>query len=201
MLGDEERMKGTTKTKLAKAFGALRPKSRNSGKAPSSASSVAPLQDPATTPSRPSTSSSQVPQTEKISTDNDRSASRYEAAAKSLKDVVENIPRNWEGFVPPVAGNAIANSLQLQEELDKILNAWNVSSENQGLWASGKRLLKQVYIATSPFAKHFLLVAKDAAQVSVTFMVQCCSFDLDSCSQSIRLGGWRLDAIHNGQFI
>jgi len=165
MVGDEEQAKSTTKKKLAKALGSLRPKSRNSGKQPSSVSGAS-LQDPATAPSKPSTSST-LPQAAKMLTDDDRTTSRYEAATKGLKDVVEDGRRNWEGFVPPVAESVIGHSSQLQEELDKVLNAWNVSeSKNQGLWSNGKRLLKQMYIATSPFAKHFLLVAKDAAQVS-----------------------------------
>jgi len=157
-------MKGTSK-KLAKAFGALRPKSRNSGKQPTSRSNDA---LPAPTLPIPSTMYTD-PEGTKRSGDDDRTMSRYAAAAKGLKDVVESGRRSWEGFTPPSAqaDSIIENSSQLEEELEKILNEWEAASEDQGLWSSAKRLVKQIYIATSPFAKHVLLVAKDAAQVSV----------------------------------
>jgi hypothetical protein len=94
--------------------------------------------------------------------------SRYAAATKGLKDVVESGRRSWEGFTPPAQAESIVqNSSQLEEELEKTLNEWKAVSEDQGRWSSAKRLVKQIYIATSPFAKHVLLVAKDAAQVSV----------------------------------
>jgi hypothetical protein len=163
MVGEDERMKGTSK-KLAKAFGALRPKSRNSGKQPPSLSSGS---LPAPTLPNPSTTSTH-PEGTKSSGDDDRTMARYAAAAKGLKDVVESGRRSWEGFTPPTQAESIVeNSSQLEEELEKILNEWKAASEDQGLWSSAKRLVKQIYVATSPFAKHVLLVAKDAAQVSV----------------------------------
>jgi hypothetical protein len=162
MVGEDEKMKGTSK--IAKAFGALRPKSRNSAKQPTSLPGGS-LPAP-TLPNPPITSTH--PEGAKRSGDDDRTMSRYAAAAKGLKDVVENGRRSWEGFTPPAQAESIVeNSSQLEEELEKILIEWKAASEDQGLWSSAKRLVKQIYIATSPFAKHVILVAKDAAQVSV----------------------------------
>jgi hypothetical protein len=114
------------------------------------------------------------PEGTKRSGDDDRTMSRYAAATKGLKDVVESGRRSWEGFTRPAQAESIVeNSSQLEEELEKILNEWQAASEDQGLWSSAKRLVKQIYIATSPFAKHVLLVAKDAAQVSAFLTERC----------------------------
>ena len=169
MVEDDQRLNSTSKKKITRPFGALNPKSRNSGKQLSSLSSAS-IPVVATTLPKPSTMST-LPAATKRSTDDNRTMARYSGAAKALKDVVECGRRNWEGFAPPVAETVAENSSQLQEELQKVLHAWNVLSKNQGLCSSGKRLLKQIYIATSPFAKHFLLVAKDAVHVSLLLTV------------------------------
>jgi len=133
MVEDDKRMKSTSK-KFAKVLGALRPKSRNSGEQLPSLSSES-LPAVATTLPNPSTTSN-VPETTKIPVDDERTMSRYSRAVKALKDVVEGGRRSWEGFAPPVAESVVENSSQLQEELEKVLDAWKVSSKNQGLWSS-----------------------------------------------------------------
>jgi hypothetical protein len=125
--------------------------------------------------------------------------SRYSAAVKRLKDVVGNGRMNWEGFVPPNVDSIAARSSQLQEELEKILNGWATPTRNPDLWSKGKHMMRQIFNATSPFVKHFLLVANCAAQVLILLRVQYSNLLLDPCFESLWIGSWRLDVIHNCQ--
>ena len=104
-----------------------------------------------------------------VTGDTDRTRSKYSAARKLLKDAVESAGSraNWDGFSVPATENICDNISQLGEELEKILNSWKVSSENLGLWSSGKGMVRQIFIATSPFLKHLFLVGGSAAQVPV----------------------------------
>ena len=90
---------------------------------------------------------------------------KYTAAFKRLADVVEDGGKTWKGFTPLDLNCVVESGVQLQEQLEKLLNAWGASPESQSLWSKGKSMVGQIFIATSPFIKHFLLVAKDAAQV------------------------------------
>jgi hypothetical protein len=187
MVGDNEIMKDTSKRTFTKVFGAIKPKPRDRRKRHSS--SGTPILVPSTTLSTPSTSSS-IPKnsadldsitrsslsisnpnplylSRKQSTDDERTMSRYSAAVKRLKDVVGSGRVNWEGFVPPNVDGIVESNSQLQEELEKILNGWATPTRNRDLWSKGKRMMRQIFDATSPFVKHFLLVANCAAQVLI----------------------------------
>lgn len=121
---------------------------------------------------------------------------KYAAAIKRLERVVEDGRKNWKGFVPPGLDDVVESGARLEEQLESVLTAWPESPENRSLWSKGKNMLGQIFIATSPFVKHFLLVAKDAAQVRVLRPILLIRF-LDTCLESLWIRGWRVDAIHN----
>jgi hypothetical protein len=97
--------------------------------------------------------------------DDERTKAKYAAAAKRLKDVLERGRSQWKDFKPPDTDGGANTMSQLRDQLEKMLNTWKASGENSNLWSKGKVLLGQIFVATSPFMKHVLLVAKDAAQV------------------------------------
>jgi hypothetical protein len=216
MVGDNEIMKDTSKRTFTKVFGAIKPKPRDRRKRHSS--SGTPNLVPSTTLSTPSTSSSIPKNSEdldsstrsslsisnnplylsrKRSADDDRTMSRYSAAVKRLKDVVGSGRMNWEGFVPPNVDSIAESISQLQEELEKILSGWATPTRNRDLWSKGKHMMRQIFDATSPFVKHFLLVANCAAQVLILSRMLYADPISDPCFESLWSGSWRLDVIHN----
>jgi hypothetical protein len=74
------------------------------------------------------------------------------------------VEQSGRGFVPPVFDDVSQSGAQFHGQLD---NAWAVPADNRSLWSKGKDITGKIFIATSPFVKHFLLVAKDGARVRV----------------------------------
>jgi hypothetical protein len=123
-------MKGASR-KLAKAFGALRPKTRNSGKQqPDSLSSGSLPPPPTTLPNAFTTSTHPQAEATKRSGDDDRTMSSYAAAAKGLRAFggvgkVSHLPVLKRKVI------IAENSSQLEDELEKTLNEWKAASEDQ----------------------------------------------------------------------
>jgi hypothetical protein len=100
--------------------------------------------------------------------DRERTKQRYVTAAEELKKAVQLHPPGWEIFeLPPLSDISVVDPIpQMRSEIDKILASRMNSANNQSIWSKGKNLVEKFFTVLSPFAKHFLLVAREAAKVS-----------------------------------
>jgi len=97
--------------------------------------------------------------------DGKRTTLRYAKAVKDLKESLELGRENWEGFAFPDGGGVSETITTMHGELETALNAWKLSRENPDLWSKAKNRAAQVFTATSPFFKNFLMVAMNAQSV------------------------------------
>jgi len=95
---------------------------------------------------------------------------RYKAAAERLKDSLKIRRANWKAFdIPTVSFDLSTNDPvpQLREQIYSTLEARRNSVENRDFWAKGKNIVEQTFTAMSPFAKNFLIIARQGAAVSL----------------------------------
>ena len=93
---------------------------------------------------------------------------RYKAASKRLEDALTIRRANWKAFdIPTVSLDLCANDPipQLREQLNLTLEARRNVVENRDFWAKGKNIVERTFTAISPFAKNFLVIARQGAAV------------------------------------
>jgi len=73
----------------------------------------------------------------------------------------------WGAFAVPVMESVAGTSSHLQKQFERILDAGTVPSTNPNIWSKAQRMVRQIFTATSPFMKHFLVVLRSAAQIPV----------------------------------
>lgn len=100
--------------------------------------------------------------------DRERAKQRYAIAVEELLKAVQLRPPGWETFeLPPLNDVSVDDPIpHMRLEIDKLLASKMNSNNNQSIWSKTKNLVEKVVTALSPFAKHFLLVAREAAKVS-----------------------------------
>ena len=97
--------------------------------------------------------------------DDKRTTLHYAKAVKDLKKSLELGRENWDGVAFPDVEGVSETITQMRGELETALNAWTLSRDNPDLWSKAKHRAAQVFTATSPFFKNFLIVAMNAQSV------------------------------------
>ena len=84
-------------------------------------------------------------------------------ALKGTGKVPEKLkPTKFSGDTIPQAGTF----LELQDQINEMMDAQEIALANPEGWEKVKQVMKTVFIATSPFAKAFLMLAKQHSIVS-----------------------------------
>lgn len=104
--------------------------------------------------------------------DGERTKKRYEDAAKRLNQSLCTCRGDWQPFEIPKFNDIPNNALlQVQEAIENMLSARENSMKNLDFWSKRKRTIKRVFLAVSPFANHFLQIAKEGSAVLFSFNI------------------------------
>jgi hypothetical protein len=91
---------------------------------------------------------------------------RYERAREKLQVSLKAARNEWGSFDFAVLSAIPEDDVaRLQGEINKVLDARKEAKDNPTKWRMCKGIVENVFTAMSPFAKNFLSVTKDAAQV------------------------------------
>jgi hypothetical protein len=93
---------------------------------------------------------------------------RYYSALEELQNAVADVSGVWKNFETAKFTCNIApaaNILRLQDMIDETMDAQTLAQTNPQGWQRVKNVMKAVFVATSPFAKVLLLVAKQHSLV------------------------------------
>jgi|SRR5277367_1332056 hypothetical protein len=93
---------------------------------------------------------------------------KYQEAVKELEHALKGAGEVWGNFkTTKFSGNASQTDtiLELQNRINETLDAQDTARTNPEGWEKAKQVMKTVFIATSPFAKVFLMVAKQHSLV------------------------------------
>ena len=98
--------------------------------------------------------------------DRERTRDRYREAARLLHEAV-NERDEWKAFdFPELSGEPEAfNDAQFKDKIDKVLHSRNPAMKELSGWGKCTYAIQCAFAAFSPFAKNFLLIAKDAQAV------------------------------------
>lgn len=131
--------------------------------------------------------------------DKERTKRRYEEAAKRLMNSLSLCQGDWQPFEIPKFNDIPDNALpQIQEAIENMISVRENSMENLDFWSKKKRTVKRVFSAISPFAKHFLQVAKEGSSVIFLCPYFSIAHLLDTHFKSLRSIDWRIIASNNG---
>jgi hypothetical protein len=84
-----------------------------------------------------------------------------------LKASLSGARNEWGSFeFPEIDAIPEHEVSKLQAGIKKLLNDRKEATENPTKWETCKGIAENVFIAMSPFAKHFLTVAKEAQSVN-----------------------------------
>lgn len=100
--------------------------------------------------------------------DRERAIARYREAAKSLKKSIENLPRSWGSFMlPELAGDpADFDDEQFRNQINLAIASREPSIRDRNSMSKCRNAIEYFFTALSPFAKNFLIVAKEIQSVS-----------------------------------
>lgn len=123
--------------------------------------------------------------------DRERSESRYKSAAEQLVKSLSLRRANWEAFEIPKFSTISEHDTipQLREHIQKTLEARKNTVKNKDFWSKGKNIIERTFTAMSPFAKNFLMIAKEGQQVS-TYTFISFNIGIDTCTESIWFTLW-----------
>lgn len=132
--------------------------------------------------------------------DRERTKSRYEKAAKDLEKALKLCQKDWQPFELPKFDDILNNDAlpDVRGAIENMLNAREQSMKNPDFWSKRKGTIKQIFSATSPFAKSFLQIAKQGSSVFHSIINR--SFALDSCLESVWIALRWFVALDNGLF-
>jgi hypothetical protein len=103
--------------------------------------------------------------------DTQRTLQKYEKAKQKMKDSLKFRRNEWGSFeFPQLEKFSDQEELStLRNEINKVLDCRRQKDTvtNQTIWSKTKKVVENIFTATSPFAKNFLTVAKDAVQIPV----------------------------------
>jgi hypothetical protein len=102
------------------------------------------------------------------------SLQRYEESKSRLKESLKFRRKEWGLFEFPEldAMPEEQDSPKLQIEISKILDARKNSVADGTTWSKAKAAIEHVFKALSPFAKNFLMVAKEGQSVLLCPIIQ-----------------------------
>jgi hypothetical protein len=95
--------------------------------------------------------------------DRNKTLLKYQQALNELEKALKDAGEVWEKFkITKFSGNVSQTNttLELQNRIIESLDAQETARTNPEGWEKIKQVMKTVFIATSPFAKIFLTVAK-----------------------------------------
>lgn len=145
-----------------------------------------------TTPDRrPATERPQTQAVPSRSGDRDRTEMRYKEAVEQLKRSCTLRTKVWKTFDIPDFQNLtdLVNPIsELRKEITKTLDARDVFFKDGGFWSKAKQVAERIFIATIPFAKIVLSVAKEGANVFPA--EKLFTNHVVACIKSIRLVVW-----------
>ena len=103
--------------------------------------------------------------------DGQRTRTRYFDSAKLLEDVVKANNDKWGSFhFPELKGEPEDfDDSQFREKINNIMDARKNDINDETAWAKCKPAVQCAFTAFSPFAKHFLTIAKEV-QAVCTFL-------------------------------
>lgn len=113
--------------------------------------------------------------------DGERAESRYNKAAKDLQEALDHSRTNWKDFKIPALGNISKNNPQFRKQVadlfhkpvadlfDKqvadLFDSSDKSADDMNIWSKCQSIAENLFTAMSPFAKHFLTIAKEGQSV------------------------------------
>ena len=106
--------------------------------------------------------------------DRQRTRARYLDAAKLLEEAVKAYEGRWGSFdFPELKGEPkdFDDSL-FREKINTVMDARKNEVNDQTAWAKCRHAVQCAFTAFSPFAKHFLTIAKECQAV---FAIPCLS--------------------------
>ena len=103
--------------------------------------------------------------------DRQRTRTRYFDSAKLLGDVIKANREKWGSFdFPELKGEPEDfDDSQFREKINIVMDARKTDINDETAWAKCKHAVQCAFTAFSPFAKHFLTIAKDV-QAVCTFL-------------------------------
>jgi hypothetical protein len=103
----------------------------------------------------------------KVSKDRQRTVRRYIEATKLFDDVVKKQKGRWKVFdFPELSGEPDGvNDTVFKDKLNLAMEAKRNAISDQTAWEKCKHTVQCCFTALSPFAKNFLLIAKDGSSV------------------------------------
>jgi len=103
--------------------------------------------------------------------DTRRTRSKYLDAAKVLEETVKACEGRWGSFdFPELKGEPEDfDDSQFREKINIVMDARKTDINDETAWAKCKHAVQCAFTAFSPFAKHFLTIAKDV-QAVCTFL-------------------------------
>jgi len=103
--------------------------------------------------------------------DGQRTRTRYFDSAKLLEDAVKANDQKWGSFhFPELKGEPEDfDDSQFREKINNIMDARKNDINDETAWAKCKHAVQCAFTAFSPFAKHFLTIAKEV-QAVCTFL-------------------------------
>jgi hypothetical protein len=93
---------------------------------------------------------------------------RYENAARRLNDALKVRRYDWALFELPSELHAIPKNDDvtiLREEISKVLTERKKSCRHEKTWSKARAIIEHVFVTLCPFAKHFLMIARNAQSV------------------------------------
>lgn len=105
--------------------------------------------------------------------DRKRTLMRYIAAVEELNAALRLRRPGWETFEFPkfdVIPESNESLVLLQEAIEEKLNASH-DLQDKSIWQKGKMLAERLFVALSPFAKIFLIIAREASQSVCAAMI------------------------------
>lgn len=105
--------------------------------------------------------------------DGERTEARYNKAAQDLQKALDHSRINWKDFKIPTLGDISENNPQIRKQaadlFDKqvadLFESSDKSANDKKIWSKCKSIAENLFTAMSPFAKHFLTIAKEGQSV------------------------------------
>jgi len=110
-----------------------------------------------------------------VTRDRQQTIQRYQTTLEGLERAITEARGSWRNFNASKFSckNALeADSVaQLQNAIGETLDAQTLEGKNPQGWNKVKQVMKSVFIATSPFAKVLLIVAKQHSLVLIALVI------------------------------
>jgi hypothetical protein len=125
---------------------------------------------PSYTSSQLTSPGTQTPRRQSLSAEKDRENTqrRYQTSLDDLEKALQGATDVWTDFPTANFSGDISRTNtvhQLQDRIEESLNRQETARANQHGWDKVKHVMKAIFVATSPFAKFLLTIAKQHSLV------------------------------------